>query len=201
MGSQAESHDSRPEQSFLWRFFQGELKTQVIRKLRKPWGLVKFHRDLTRPGPPKIGSWAREIPLFQINLGCWNIIIWPDGVQYWWVQFWGALEVFCWVWTFALQYKDVLCLWYIHLHLPWKCKSSIYVGKYTMCFFLDVIWVWKWYDVGVIHFFGQWAFHPIQGVIIDCFWDLLLPWVNVVRLDCFKTWRQKIPTRWKDLSR
>ncbi len=26
------------------------------------------------------GGLVREIPLFQENLGWWNIIIWPDGV-------------------------------------------------------------------------------------------------------------------------
>ena len=36
------------------------------------------YSDLTRPHP----KWwwkVREIPLFQGNLGWWNIIIWPDG--------------------------------------------------------------------------------------------------------------------------
>ena len=34
----------------------------------------------TRPHTtsPQKGSWGREIPLFQGNLGWWNIIIWPD---------------------------------------------------------------------------------------------------------------------------
>ena len=39
--------------------------------------LVKLGRDLTRPGPPN-GGLLREFPLFQGNLGWWNIIIWPD---------------------------------------------------------------------------------------------------------------------------
>ena len=34
---------------------------------------IATSHDLT----PK-GSWEREIPLFQGNLGWWNIIIWPD---------------------------------------------------------------------------------------------------------------------------
>ena len=29
-------------------------------------------------GPPN-GGWVRENPLFQGNLGWWNIMIWPDG--------------------------------------------------------------------------------------------------------------------------
>ena len=37
---------------------------------------VATSHDLT----PK-GSWGREIPLFQGNLGWWNIIIWPEP---WW---------------------------------------------------------------------------------------------------------------------
>ena len=33
--------------------------------------------------PPK-GSWEREIPLFQGNLGWSNIISWPDHYYHWW---------------------------------------------------------------------------------------------------------------------
>ena len=36
------------------------------------------YNDLTRPGPPKC-SLVRGIPLFQKNLGWWNIIVWPDA--------------------------------------------------------------------------------------------------------------------------
>ena len=35
------------------------------------------YSDLTRPGPPN-GGLVREFPLFQGNLGWWNIIIWPE---------------------------------------------------------------------------------------------------------------------------
>jgi len=35
--------------------------------------IIATSHDLT----PK-GSWERELPLFQGNLGWWNIIIWPD---------------------------------------------------------------------------------------------------------------------------
>ena len=35
--------------------------------------IIATSHDLT----PK-GSWGREIPLFQENLGGWNIMIWPD---------------------------------------------------------------------------------------------------------------------------
>ena len=38
--------------------------------------IIATSHDLT----PK-GSWEREIPLFQGNLGWWNIIIWPDCVD------------------------------------------------------------------------------------------------------------------------
>jgi len=38
--------------------------------------------DLTRSEPPK-GSWGREIPLLQGNLGWWNI--WPSLVQNFWI--------------------------------------------------------------------------------------------------------------------
>ena len=38
-----------------------------------PGQIIATSHDLT----PK-GSWEREIPLFQGNLGWWNIIIWPD---------------------------------------------------------------------------------------------------------------------------
>ncbi len=54
-----------------------------------PMDLVKWNRDLTRPKNPPNGGLVREIPLFQGNLGWWNIIIWPDGwyqagSKYWW---------------------------------------------------------------------------------------------------------------------
>ncbi len=35
--------------------------------------------DLTRPGPQNRGL-VRAIPLFQGNLGWWNMIIWPDNL-------------------------------------------------------------------------------------------------------------------------
>ena len=36
--------------------------------------------DLTRPIYPPNGGLVREIPLFQGNLGWWNMIIWPDNL-------------------------------------------------------------------------------------------------------------------------
>ena len=73
----------------LWLFFS-ERKMWSFNNVkcnsRKCWVRDKFclldwdwiniwsnYSDLTRPGPPK-GSWRREIPLFQGNLGWWNII-------------------------------------------------------------------------------------------------------------------------------
>ncbi len=42
--------------------------------------LVKFVATSHDRFPPK-GSWGRELPLFQGNLGWWNIIIWPDPIK------------------------------------------------------------------------------------------------------------------------
>ena len=40
------------------------------------------YSDLTRPISPQIGGLVRDIPLFQGNLGWWNIIIiWPDEIM------------------------------------------------------------------------------------------------------------------------
>ena len=39
------------------------------------------YSDLTRVFTPK-GSWGREIPLLQGNLGWWNILIWPDLLKH-----------------------------------------------------------------------------------------------------------------------
>ena len=36
----------------------------------------------TSQGLTPKGSWGREIPLFQANLGGWNSIIWPDMLQW-----------------------------------------------------------------------------------------------------------------------
>ena len=41
-----------------------------------PNEIIATSNDLT----PK-GSWGREIPLFQGNLGWWNIIIWPNELK------------------------------------------------------------------------------------------------------------------------
>ena len=52
------------------------------------WGNTVYiwsnYGDLTRPHPKSNGGLVREIPLFQGDLGWWNIIIWPDtwGIRY-----------------------------------------------------------------------------------------------------------------------
>ena len=44
--------------------------------------LIKLARDLTRFLTSK-GSWGREIPSFQGNVGWWNILIWPESMVFW----------------------------------------------------------------------------------------------------------------------
>ena len=46
----------------------------------KSTNLVKFVATSHNRFPPK-GSWGRELPLFQGNLGWWNIILWPDSIK------------------------------------------------------------------------------------------------------------------------
>ncbi len=43
--------------------------------------IIATSHDLTPEG-----SWGREIPLFQGNLGWWNILIWPDTWMLWVVR-------------------------------------------------------------------------------------------------------------------
>ena len=67
--------------------------TQLL-TLRSQTSIGRFFatsHDLT----PK-GSWGREIPIFQGNLGWWNIIIWPEICTEWCVslQRWVAILPF-----------------------------------------------------------------------------------------------------------
>ncbi len=69
------------------------------------------------------GGLVREFPLFQGNLGWWNIIIWPE----WCSTTWNA---------YRIPWKLMVCPWFVHdcvltwLHIlvqDWFCKARQWV--------------------------------------------------------------------------
>ncbi len=59
-----------------WTLTELLYESPFIQWYIKSGQIIATSHDLT----PK-GSWGREIPLFQGNLGWWNIIIWPDSMN------------------------------------------------------------------------------------------------------------------------
>ena len=55
---------------------RGSFRAKVPISPRKAY-IWSNYSDLTRPHPKKVAE-KKDIPLFQGNLGWWNIVIWPD---------------------------------------------------------------------------------------------------------------------------
>ncbi len=62
----------------IWRFWEAMLPKSRMTCLDSQWSgqIIATSHDLTPNG-----GLVREIPLFQGNLGWWNIIIWPEWLK------------------------------------------------------------------------------------------------------------------------